>query len=250
MGWLHRWEEHQRLYLPGRAAAVEAMLDVIEAAARPRPDRPLRLLDLAGGPGPFTAAAARRFPHAEITLLDVDPILLALADTTMAALGLEDRVKIAVADLSTPAWVGEIEGPFDAAVAVLALHYFEPGRLRRLYAEIRTLLGPSGLLLNTDCVPDPGAPSMTGALDQHLASGRHQAIASGAEDWADWWRSVRLDPAVADLVPVGGAGDSAIATSAEVHPDLDWHLEVLQAAGFAEAGLTWRYLTSATICAR
>src|SRR5690348_12532250 len=94
--WQESWDRQQEAYLPDREHRIAAMLDAVEATSDT--DR-LRLLDLAGGTGTITLRTLARFPRAEVTLLDLDPVLLAIATASLAG-----RATIITADLNDPAW--------------------------------------------------------------------------------------------------------------------------------------------------
>src|SRR5689334_11981958 len=89
--WQESWDRQQEAYLPDREHRFEVMLDAVDAV---RDTAPPRLLDLAGGTGTISLRALRRFPDAEVTLIDLDPALLALA-----AASLGDRATVVTADL-------------------------------------------------------------------------------------------------------------------------------------------------------
>src|SRR3712207_2662326 len=89
--WQESWDRQQEAYLPDREHRIGAMLDAVDAATD---DAAPRLLDLAGGTGTITLRALTRFPGTEATVLDQDPVLLALA-----AASLGDRARVVGADL-------------------------------------------------------------------------------------------------------------------------------------------------------
>ncbi|MEV6691987.1 methyltransferase [Micromonospora sp. NPDC051196] len=103
--WQESWDRQQEAYLPDREQRFAAMLDAVDAI---RDTAPPRLLDLAGGTGTISLRALRRFPDAELTLVDLDPALLALATATLG-----DRASI-VTEVGT-LWRA---GPDAAVVAV------------------------------------------------------------------------------------------------------------------------------------
>lgn len=243
--WQQRWERTHELYLPGRDAAMSATLDLLAVAADGRPSR---LLDLAGGPGPLAISAATRFPTIRVTLADIDPVLLALAAATIRRLGLDRRVEIVVVDLANPTWVTSAGGPFDAIVVVMALHWFEPHRIREIYEEAGRLLRPGGVFVNVDRIADPGFAEFTADIDAHRTSRRARKVGDGAETWETWWAAMREDH-VPDLFAARDRLFADRSPSAECHPDLPWHLDALRAAGFSEAGVLWREHADAAVAA-
>ncbi|KOX14524.1 hypothetical protein ADK67_42590 [Saccharothrix sp. NRRL B-16348] len=204
-----RWDARQEPFLPHRDEAFAVLADA--AVGR-------RALDLAGGPG----SIASRLVNAEVTVLDVDPVLLAIA---RAALG--DRVAVVSADLGAPGWgVGR---EFDAVVAGTALHCFGPDRLRALYGEIHDVLAPGGVFANADRMPDapPTAP------------------VDGLAGWHEWWAEALTHPTLA-----AAARDRADGESADFYPPASWHVDALRAAGFGEVAVRWRRDDTAVVVAR
>lgn len=247
--WQQRWEQTHQLYMPGRDAALGAVLDLVEIADADS-DRPLDLLDVAGGPGPFAIAAATRFPTVNVTLADIDPALLALAGMTIARLGLERRVHTVTVDLTGPAWGDTARGPFDIIVVVMALHWFEPQRIEAVYEEAFRMLRPGGFLVNIDRIPDGGLNDLTANIDRLRRSDRARQLAHGAETWDQWWTAFGNDDRVADLVATRHQLFTRTHQSAESHPDRPWHVGALRRAGFSAFGEVWRKHVDAAIIAR
>ncbi|MFD0205109.1 MULTISPECIES: class I SAM-dependent methyltransferase [Saccharothrix] len=204
------WDVRQEPFLPHRDEAFAVLADV--AVGR-------RALDLAGG----TGSIAARLINAEVTLLDVDPVLLAIA---RAALG--DRIAVVSADLGVPGWGTGLQ--FDAVVAGTALHCFGPDRLRELYREVYAVLAPGGVFANADRMPE-GPVAVSG--DASLAG------------WHAWWAGALAHPALADA-----ARDRVDGGSADFYPPASWHLGALREAGFGEVEVRWRRGSTAVVVAR
>ena len=240
--WQESWDRQQEAYLPDREHRLAAVLDVVDAVAGGGAPR---VLDLAGGTGSISLRALARFPGAEVTLLDLDPVLLAIAT---ASLG--DRAAIVNADLNRPEWTAALpRAGFDAVLTATALHWLTPERLSTLYAEIRTVLRPGGVLVNADHMPDDGLPGLTERLVARADAGRDARYAAGAVlSWRDWWDRLADDPVLGPL----------LAQRRAVYPDghhvewlppVSWHLEALWAAGFREVGTVWRGGADAAVAA-
>ncbi len=69
---------------------------------------PRQVLDLCCGSGCIGIASAYAYPHAQVTLVDVDPAALALARDNVALHGLQDRIDVLASDLFT-----QVRGSFD-----------------------------------------------------------------------------------------------------------------------------------------
>lgn len=198
---------------------------------------PPKILDLGGGTGSVCRKALGRWPGADVTLLDLDPVL-----TTIARETLPPTAGIVAADLDTPAWIGALpHREYDAALAVMALHYLPPGRLTALYAEIASVLRDGGLLVVLDHMPEPGLAALARRL-------RHRVSDASASDWDSWWARAAADPA---LGRAAAARTAVLAgrTSTEWTPPAAWHVDALHAAGYTEAGTGWRHGTHAAVVA-
>jgi len=239
--WQESWDRQQEAYLPDREHRIATMLDAVGAVAGG--DRP-RVLDLAGGTGTITLRTLARFPGAEVTVVDQDPVLLALA-----AASLGDRAQIVSADLGDPAWAAALPSDgYDAVLTATALHWLAPERLSTLYTEIREVLRPGGFLANADHMPDEELPGLTKRLLAAEDSRREIRYATGAAlSWRDWWGRVAADPRLAPLYAQREKVYPAEHGSAEWTPPASWHLQALRAAGFTECGLLWRGATDATV---
>jgi tRNA1(Val) A37 N6-methylase TrmN6 len=79
-----------------------AGLDAVLLAAALRADGAARVLDIGAGVGVVGLAAARRLPDIEVTLVERDPHLAALARANVARNGLDARVRVAIADVTRP----------------------------------------------------------------------------------------------------------------------------------------------------
>lgn len=228
--WQESWDRQQEGYLPDREHRISAMLDVMAAVGG------VRLLDLAGGTGSITLRALARFPRVEPTVVDQDPVLLAIAE---ASLG--DRAAVVTADLNDPSWVAALPvREYDAVLTATALHWLAPERLAVLFGEIRSVLRPGGVFVNADHMPEESLPGLSARLSAWADERRAASYATGARlSWQEWWERVAADPALAApaekraLLYPGGH-------SAEWHPPARWHVEALRAAGFSEAGVVWR----------
>lgn len=240
--WQESWDRQQEAYLPDREHRLAAVLDVVDAVtdgAAPR------VLDLAGGTGSISLRTLARFPGAEVTLLDLDPVLLTIASASLAG-----RATVVTADLNRPEWTSALPHTgFDAILTATALHWLTPERLSTLYEEANSILRPGGVLVNADHMPDDGLPVLTERLVARADAKRDARYAAGAVlSWRDWWDRL--------------AGDATLAPRLEerrtVYPDghhvewlppVSWHLDALRAAGFREVGTVWRGGPDAAVAA-
>jgi SAM-dependent methyltransferase len=234
--WRADWDAVMASFVPGLAGLEEALFAAAESVRR---GAPARVLDLGGGPGLFAGRMAARWPAARVGLVDLDPVLLALAEA-----GTPERVAVIEGDLSGTSWLppARAAGPYDVVTIIMTMHYLPADRARALYRHARALLAPGGLLMVADLMPDGGISSVMDAMPSIVDE------TAAALAWSDWWREVIGTPAFA---PLARAREALFAARrpAEFTPDAAWHLGAARTAGFAEAGMLWRYGRHAAVAA-
>lgn len=186
-------------------------------------DVPVRILDVGGGYGLLTAEVLRAFPRGQVVLHDFSEPMLAHARDQLAPFA--DRIAYRLADLRDPAWISQVDGPYDAVVSSIAIHNVrDPRVIRRIYADIWTLVRPGGCFVNIDYLV-PGGPRMRTLYRR----------ASGQADDSD--QRSRQRPA-------------SSTTPAEPEPaTLEHQLRWLHEAGFVEVDCLWKDLRHGVLCA-
>jgi SAM-dependent methyltransferase len=240
--WQHSWDRQQEVYLPDREHRFAHMLDIVDAITD---DHAPAVLDLAGGTGSISLRLLRRFPRARTTLLDVDPVLLSIAQAS-----LDDRTTILPGDLRTSQWTEALDRPaYDAVLTATALHWLDPDRLADLYREIRDVLRPGGVFINADHMPDDGLPTLSERLATREHS-RQEALwtAGAALSWDGWWDHLTADPTLGPLV-VRRAAVFSDWHPDEITPNVSWHLQAMRDAGYTEVGVVWRGARDAAVTA-
>ncbi|MGH3713748.1 MAG: class I SAM-dependent methyltransferase [Micromonosporaceae bacterium] len=231
--WQRSWDLQQEAYMPDREERFGVLLDAVAAVTGGRAPK---LLDLAGGTGSISIRVLRRFPDAEVTLLDIDPVLRAIAHATLG-----DRIGYRAADLRDPRWLDALpHRQYDAVLTATALHWLPTDRLTELYGEIRQALRPGGVFVNVDHMPDDGLPELTSRFGAQERAYREAVYAAGtALSWTAWWEQVAADPV---LAPLKAERDALFGGehSSETSEPASWHAATLRTAGYAEAGLVWR----------
>jgi SAM-dependent methyltransferase len=247
--WMERWDLQQQGYIPDREERFTAMIDAVQAGAG-RPD-PL-VLDLGCGPGSLAARLRGRMPGATVVAVDSDPLLLALGRACHGGTGL----RFLDLDLRTRDWPRALgpdgERPLDAAISSTALHWLRDTELRDLYADMRGMLRPGGLLLNGDHFDeDESAAPTLYRLGRTLVEreGGRRFPGGAPEDWGQWWDTVSREPALAAEV-----AERARRRESDRHdwPEsllLDTHVAALRAAGFTEIGTLWQRGECRVLCA-
>ncbi|HEX6393624.1 MAG TPA: class I SAM-dependent methyltransferase [Acidimicrobiales bacterium] len=235
--WLESWDRQQERYLPDREERFGYLTALVCVAP---PDRALRVLDLACGPGSLTKRILAVRADAEIVAVDLDPALLAIYRS------LNPEVLVVEADLRRSGWSEAAGGEFDAVVTATALHWLSGPEVRRLYAELFRKLRSGGVFLNADHAPLDGSPDLARRCADVL-NGEIDALPGERHDWESWWSRMHEDLVLGPLVAernrrFADRGD-------EFAPPEDWHLSALADAGFAECAVVWRRGRDAIIAA-
>jgi SAM-dependent methyltransferase len=223
-GWLDRWDRQQERYVHFREDIFALAFECIERLGA----APGRFLDLACGPGALTARVLRRFPAAEVTGVDMDPLLLAIA---RGALG--DRATWMEEDLRQN-WHSSISAPFDAVGTATALHWLEDTEVEMLVAQLADLVRPGGVFFNYDTLPLAPAESRLARLATDIRDQWHPRSETAGEEYDAWWKAALSEPAFAHVVArreerfAGRAPTRRKIGVAEL-------IDVLRSAGFAEA---------------
>lgn len=177
------------------------------------------VLDLGGGTGGLSSALLEGLPEIRVTLLDIDPEMLAEARSRLARF--EERVSFREASFLDPLPAA------DAVVASLALHHVhELDAKTALYRAIYDALSPGGVLLNLDAAVSEGARLNQLVFDRMAERMGEHGIsdAEAREHFAAWAQEDRYFP-------------------------LDAELRALRGAGFDEVECIWRRGLSAVTCA-
>lgn len=235
VAWLRRWDDQQSTFFTDREERFSVIADVVELAVD-RPD-PL-IVDLGVGPGSLTTRLLRRLPQARVVGVDMDPLLLGLAQQ---AYGPEfgDRLRLVQADLRTHGWLGrlELDRAPDAFVSTTALHWLEREPLADLLTQAAGALAPGGVFVDGDHLYE-----RTERFDDLLRGvARHAQDRAGrvtAEDWEDWWRAAEEAPELAGLWAQREATDlsHAVDRPSSVHD----YLAALRAGGLDQVGQVWQ----------
>ncbi len=240
-GWLASWDRQQERLLAGREERFAVMLEVIEDLV----GIPRHVLDLACGPGSITIRLLGRFENVASTLVDVDPVLLAIAE---GVLGGDRRAQIVSADLADPSWAGMLPADrYDAVLTASSLHWLDEPTVRRVYGDLARLVRPGGVFCNTDLMAPEGIDHIITALGARMKGQPHRD--DGEVVWEEWWRLAGADAKLAPLIAERTKRFGVATHPPEFSPPLAWHVDALRAAGFVEAGCVWRNGPAAVLAA-
>ncbi|QOC93431.1 class I SAM-dependent methyltransferase [Micromonospora craniellae] len=212
--WRRDWNAMMHHYQPGRDDLLVAIVAAVEELHGRAPER---VLDIGGGPGATAEVMLRRWPDADVTVLDIDPVLLALAEVALP------QVRAVRGDLGSAQWLTSTDGPYDVVLALMTVHYLSEDRVRDWYAEVRQLLRPGGVLLVADVMRDPATEVV-------------RRSATGPDPWTVWWRALADVPPMASMLRARAAALTGLGSAEFVAP-VDWHRRTAQRAGLTDARL-------------
>jgi SAM-dependent methyltransferase len=248
LDWIERWDRQQEESLPDREDRFTALIDAVqEGTGRPDP----LVLDLGCGPGSLSVRLLDRLPGATVIGIDADPVCLALGQ---AAYGDRPGLHLIDLDLREPGWSVRLNlgRPVDAAVSTTALHWLSEHDLRAMYAELATVLGPRGLLLNGDHfgLDEKESPTLA-RLDLALRRREDQRRFPGGHSvsWHAWWEQAAADPVLSAQVAERAHRRVEAGHHDSESTQLATHVEALAQAGFAEIGTLWQRGDNRLLCA-
>jgi tRNA (cmo5U34)-methyltransferase len=204
-----------RRFIPHYDEMIATGVEVLAALA----PADAHILDLGGGTGALSSAVLHRLEGTRVTVLDIDPDMLAEARHRLSDFG--DRVSFHQASFLDPL------PPADAVVASLALHHVHDLETKTgLYRAIHDALSPGGVLLNLDAAVTEGAQLNRLVFDRMAERMGDHGIsdAEARKHFASWAKEDRYFP-------------------------LDAELRALREAGFDEVECFWRRGLSAVNCA-
>jgi ubiquinone/menaquinone biosynthesis C-methylase UbiE len=127
---------------------LEPMREALAATPYAK-DAAIRALDVGAGYGMFASEVLKAFPNAVVTLQDVSEPMFDISRERLA--DQLAQLRFVRSDMSTSAWVDELDGPFDLAVSSIAIHnLYDDGHIARVYKEIHDVLKPGGTFINLD----------------------------------------------------------------------------------------------------
>jgi tRNA (cmo5U34)-methyltransferase len=110
-------------------------------------DRELRVLDLGAGTGLLSAVVAARYPRALLTLIDLSPAMLRIAEQRFAD-SAGARTTFQVMNYCEK----PLKGTYDLVISALSIHHLEDTAKIDLFEKIYTILEPGGMFINADLV--------------------------------------------------------------------------------------------------
>lgn len=193
-----------RTYIPYYDESRDVQLDLLASAI---PDRSVRIVDLGAGTGSLAEAILDRFPHASVLLRDIDPEMLAIAQSRLARFG--SRVELSLGSFTDPL------PSVDAVLSAFALHHIpDLEKKTEVYCSIREAVRPGGVFLNNDAAAGPFWPKLRDEWAGFMAT-KGFTLEQGYRNLDDW-----------------AAEDTYFSVREELH--------AMTQAGFAEPECFWR----------
>ena len=212
--------DERSLLIPDRQRQLDVLLRVIRFAPR----APRRVLDLGCGDAILLAKVLEAFPEAAGIAVDFSPLMLEQACKRLAPFGA--RARTVEADLGAPAWLDDVNGPFDAIVSGFAIHHLPDARKRALYEEIRNLLDAGGVFVNAEHVAS-ATPRLEEMFDDAMAEHLFRRRRERGE-------AVTFEQVKRDLLE---RPDRAANILAPVDEQCGW----LRELGFLDVDCYWKY---------
>lgn len=232
---LNNWDRQQSAYIAQREERFTAALDVLAMTF----GDDFHVVDVACGPGSFSLRLLNRFPKARVTAIDLDPLLLHLAQEALHEH--KDRIRFIHADIALPTCFDAVEGQPQAMVSSTAIHWLLPEQQTALYRNIYHRLNESGLFINADHQRfDNRNPRQKRLAQMHDELTQEQGWTTGAQDWDTWFEAAIRHP---ELEAKRQQRQAIFADRPMPLPTpIEFQLAILRQAGFTETGTVWQFL--------
>ena len=139
-------------YDRARRQLVPCFDDFYDAVLKQLPyqtDDAFSVLDLGAGTGLLSLFIAQTFPHVQLTLIDVSPQMLTIAQDRFSA-G-DQQVQFLTGDFAHL----PLTGPYDVVVSALAIHHLPGEEKFQLFKKVHSWLRPGGVFVNADQIIGP-----------------------------------------------------------------------------------------------
>jgi ubiquinone/menaquinone biosynthesis C-methylase UbiE len=167
--YVKHWSDNITRYRPERKKLFEAF--AAEAARMKKVA--FSVFELGCGPGFLAEALLKNCDIDRYTLVDFSPEMLNLSQSRLAKF--KDRTVFIQADFKKENWTDAVAARFDLLVSLQAVHELRhASRIPKLYAQLYSLLVPSGKILICDHVNSPSPSSHRAAhfmtVEEHLST--------------------------------------------------------------------------------
>ena len=139
------WVKFARAMAPMMAMPAQLIVKLVDE----KPDRKLRVLDIAAGHGLYGIAFAKNNPQAEVTAVDW-PNVLEVAKENAAAAGVSDRHST----IPGSAFDVDYGTGYDLVLLTNFLHHFDPPTNEKLLRKVHGALAEGGRAVTLEFVPN------------------------------------------------------------------------------------------------
>jgi len=194
---IHRSAEELRAFICGMADIARfSAKEVIQAVAL-SPYR--RLLDVGGGPGPYTVAFLQANVQMRATIFDL-PEVIPIAREQVTQAGLTGRVEFVPGDFTRD----DLGNGYDLALLSNIIHSYGPQTNQELIRKCYDALEPGGLLILKDFLVDAGrtGPPFALIFALHMLVHTQAGDTYTIEEVAQWSDSAGFAPGkLVDITP-------------------------------------------------
>ncbi len=183
---LEHWHKQQQAYVEARDFRTATVVMAVKKHYE-KLGRKIKVLDLACGPGSLGTAILDEIEDAEVVGVDMDPILLRLANDTNRFAHKMEFIRL---NLTDPNWQEQLpHKKFDAIVSATALHWLQPEQLSKLYIQLPNILNPKGIFLNADHLfYDAHNEKFLNEISWEIRDEYEaKSFAQGTMNWDTWW---------------------------------------------------------------
>jgi SAM-dependent methyltransferase len=136
------------------------------------------VLDIGAGYGFVTDEVLRACPNARVTLQDYSELMLERARQHLAKSA--SQLSFVLADLTDPAWIEQVGGPFDLIVSAIAIHNLRTlDKIAACYRGIAQLLKPGAPFLDYDLFQQHGG------IETHIGMMQEAGMTRVSRAWDD-----------------------------------------------------------------
>ena len=137
------YDQYRRKLIPCFDEFYGTAVDVVPFPAKAE----INVLDLGAGTGLLSERVAKRFPNANLTLMDLSEPMLEEAKKRLSKLDIPQ--KYIIGDYSQRE---QIKDQYDLILSALSIHHLEEADKERLFQNLYLHLNPKGLFINADQV--------------------------------------------------------------------------------------------------
>lgn len=242
---LAAWHDQQKAFIELRDLRTRTMIDVL-LKVRAEKGTPIKVLDLACGPGSLGTAVMQAIPDSSVVAVDRDPVLLRLGRETNKF----DNIQFIDEDITSPNLPDSVGTDFDGVISATALHWLSPDQLAALYLRLGKMMNPGAVFMNGDHLFYDAVtqPYLRKTAEDVRDTFQNKFLEEGALSWDAWWKTALEMPGWQEETKLWHERWADDRPSIKVN--VDFHLSALQAAGFVETAQIYQWFDDRIIFGR